>query len=266
MLKNTLTRIVLLTGVCSAGVAAWSLAPRQNNTSGGRVLNADGVTISESASVKQLPIEEERPPELLRPEPERRPRPQEATTSFAVPQHAAETTALATFSPVRWSSFGGAPGQGGNLPRESHAPITAILPAAGASGLTGVSKPAPASNVAHAPALAAAATNTPNQAIAPAVAPANTTAQVQPATPSLPLVFNDQALQAVSLTGDQAAQVQQLQEDFVQQIGPQNTFDPSYLARWQQAQASSNDILRAKFGWQLFNAMLASSAGGSAGP
>ncbi|MGI8437143.1 MAG: hypothetical protein ACR2NX_09605 [Chthoniobacterales bacterium] len=81
---------------------------------------------------------------------------------------------------------------------------------------------------------------------------------------SLPLVYQDAALQAANLAPEQAAAVVEIREQFTQDIGPQNIFDPEYLARWQAAHFNANDQLRATLGWAAFNQLSVASA--SAGP
>jgi hypothetical protein len=58
-----------------------------------------------------------------------------------------------------------------------------------------------------------------------------------------------------SLTPSQAEAVQQLQRQFVEDIGGlnQNPSDPSYLKRWGTAQQDSDDSLRALMGWSAFS-------------
>jgi hypothetical protein len=74
--------------------------------------------------------------------------------------------------------------------------------------------------------------------------------------PSYPLVFQNVNLDAMGFNKSQKAAVQQVQQQFVNDIGGanQNPNDPAYLARWQKAQTDADDMLRGLLGSQAYMA------------
>jgi hypothetical protein len=62
---------------------------------------------------------------------------------------------------------------------------------------------------------------------------------------SLPLVFQNKALESLSLNDEQKADLEWLRSEFVREIGGlnQNPSDPAYLERWQKAQPKLDDML-----------------------
>ena len=69
--------------------------------------------------------------------------------------------------------------------------------------------------------------------------------------PSYPLVFQKVNLDALGLTADQKTAIQQVQQQFVNDIGGlnQDPNDPAYLAKWQTAQNNADDMLRNLLGF-----------------
>jgi len=62
---------------------------------------------------------------------------------------------------------------------------------------------------------------------------------------SLPLIFQNKALESLSLNDEQKADLEWLRSEFVREIGGlnQNPSDPAYLERWQKAQPKLDDML-----------------------
>lgn len=72
--------------------------------------------------------------------------------------------------------------------------------------------------------------------------------------PKLPLVFQDYNPEALGLSERDVLDIETLQKNFTEEIGPQNAQDPDYRVRWNNAQWSADAKLRAMLGWRLFNA------------
>jgi hypothetical protein len=72
--------------------------------------------------------------------------------------------------------------------------------------------------------------------------------------PKLPLVFQEYNPEALGLSERDIMDIETLQKNFTEEIGPQNAQDPDYRARWNNAQWSADAKLRAMLGWRLFNA------------
>ena len=74
--------------------------------------------------------------------------------------------------------------------------------------------------------------------------------------PSYPLVFQNVNLDAMGFNDSQKAAVQQVQQQFVNDVGGpnQNPNDPDYLARWQKAQTDADDMLRGLLGSHAYMA------------
>lgn len=72
--------------------------------------------------------------------------------------------------------------------------------------------------------------------------------------PKLPLVFQDYNPEALGLSERDVMDIETLQKNFTEEIGPQNAQDPDYRVRWNNAQWSADAKLRAMLGWRLFNA------------
>jgi hypothetical protein len=74
--------------------------------------------------------------------------------------------------------------------------------------------------------------------------------------PSYPLAFQNVNPEALNLNADQKAAIQQVQQQFVNDIGGpnQNPSDPAYLAKWQTAQSAADDALLALLGRQGYMA------------
>jgi hypothetical protein len=72
--------------------------------------------------------------------------------------------------------------------------------------------------------------------------------------PSMPLVFQTLDPNQFQLTAVQQQVIGQLQTQFLGEIGGpnQDTNDPAYLARWQQAQHQTDDALRGLLGSQFY--------------
>ncbi len=75
-------------------------------------------------------------------------------------------------------------------------------------------------------------------------------------SPSYPLVFQKVNLDALGLTADQKTAIQQVQQQFINDIGGpnQNPDDPAYLANWQTAQSNADDALRNLLGFDGYMA------------
>ena len=75
-------------------------------------------------------------------------------------------------------------------------------------------------------------------------------------SPSYPLVFQKVDLDALGLTADQKTAIQQIQQQFVTDVGDpnQNPSDPAYLANWQTAQSNTDDALRNLLGFDGYMA------------
>jgi hypothetical protein len=73
---------------------------------------------------------------------------------------------------------------------------------------------------------------------------------------ALPLVLRDVDLSALSLNTRQIQLIANLRQKFVEEIGGsgQDPNDPNYRARWQQAEASANDHLKAILGLSAYQA------------
>jgi hypothetical protein len=72
--------------------------------------------------------------------------------------------------------------------------------------------------------------------------------------PKLPLVFQEYNPESLGLSERDVMDIENMQRNFTQEIGPQNAQDPEYRARWNNAQWSADAKLRAMLGWRLFNA------------
>ena len=73
--------------------------------------------------------------------------------------------------------------------------------------------------------------------------------------PAYPLVFQNANMENLGLNGNQKAAIQQLQKQFVNDLGgsDQNPSDPSYLANWQNAENNSDKMLLIDVGWQVYS-------------
>jgi hypothetical protein len=72
--------------------------------------------------------------------------------------------------------------------------------------------------------------------------------------PKLPLVFQEYNPETLGLSERDVMDIETLQKNFTQEIGPQKAQDPDYGARWNNAQWTADAKLRALLGWRLFNA------------
>jgi hypothetical protein len=74
--------------------------------------------------------------------------------------------------------------------------------------------------------------------------------------PSYPLVFQKVNMDALGLSASDKAAIQQVQQQFINDIGGpnQNPNDPAYLPKWQQAQINADDALRELLGSQGYMA------------
>ena len=72
--------------------------------------------------------------------------------------------------------------------------------------------------------------------------------------PSYPLVFQNVNADAMGLSDSQKAAIQQLQQQFVKDIGGpnQDPNNPAYLAKWQQAQFQSDTMLEYQVGYNPY--------------
>ena len=72
--------------------------------------------------------------------------------------------------------------------------------------------------------------------------------------PSYPLVFQNVNADAIGLNDSQKAAIQQLQQQFVKDIGGpnQDPNNPAYLAKWQQAQSQSDTMLEYQIGYNPY--------------
>ena len=80
----------------------------------------------------------------------------------------------------------------------------------------------------------------------------------QPAyTPVYPVAFRKVNLAALGFASTQQAAIQQVQQQFLADIGGynQDPSNPAYLARWQTAQATADDTLRGLLGTQAYMAL-----------
>jgi len=71
-----------------------------------------------------------------------------------------------------------------------------------------------------------------------------------------PLAFQNMNLDALGFSDSQKAAVQQVQQQFVNDVGGSNADpnSPDYLARWQKAQSDADDMLRGLLGSQAYMA------------
>lgn len=74
--------------------------------------------------------------------------------------------------------------------------------------------------------------------------------------PSYPLVFQNVNLDALGLSDSQKAAIQQVQQQFVNDVGGSNQDpnDPAYLSRWQKAQTDADAMLRGLLGRDAYMA------------
>lgn len=74
--------------------------------------------------------------------------------------------------------------------------------------------------------------------------------------PNWPLIMKAVDFQTIGFSPQQQAVVQQLQEQFVKDIGGtnQDPANPAYGKRWLTAAQIADEQLRAKIGWEAFNA------------
>lgn len=82
----------------------------------------------------------------------------------------------------------------------------------------------------------------------------------------MPLVFQEFDRQMWNLTDEQAAAIEQLRNQFVEDVGGinQDPTDPGYLEKWQKAQPAADALLWFKLGKDFFQqAQLISYASGS---
>lgn len=84
--------------------------------------------------------------------------------------------------------------------------------------------------------------------------PIVTLPNAQASRPKLPLVFQEYNPESLGLSERDVMDIENMQRNFTQEIGPQNAQDPEYRARWNNAQWSADAKLRAMLGWRLFNA------------
>lgn len=75
-------------------------------------------------------------------------------------------------------------------------------------------------------------------------------------------------LQSLGFSPQQQALVQQVQAQFVKDVGGpnQDPADPAYGQRWLTAAQRADEILRAKIGWTAFNAYSRAIAIGNTAP
>lgn len=75
---------------------------------------------------------------------------------------------------------------------------------------------------------------------------------VQPASP--PLAFQKIDPSALNLTEEQKQAIAGIQQDFLQQVGGinQDPNDPTYQARWRQAQPAADELLQAALGYDAY--------------
>lgn len=78
--------------------------------------------------------------------------------------------------------------------------------------------------------------------------------RVMVSAPAYPLVFQNVNTEAIGLNDSQKAAIQQLQQQFVNDIGGlnQDPNDPAYLAKWQQAQFQSDGMLEYQIGYNPY--------------
>jgi hypothetical protein len=74
--------------------------------------------------------------------------------------------------------------------------------------------------------------------------------------PSYPLAFENVNQDVLNLSAGQKAAIQQVQQQFVNEVGDpnQDPSSPAYLAKWQTAQSSADDMLRGLLGTQAYMA------------
>jgi hypothetical protein len=74
--------------------------------------------------------------------------------------------------------------------------------------------------------------------------------------PAYPLAYQNMNLDAIGFSATQKAAVAQAQQQFMNDVGDpnQNPSDPASLAKWQTAQSSADDTLRALLGTQAYMA------------
>jgi hypothetical protein len=154
------------------------------------------------------------------------------------------------------------------MPAEENSEIAYLLgltpqPAAAGADFGSSSAPTPAGTVAAtASSPASAATDLANASSLTQVATEVATTSPTPSDRNrwqgnpivYPLVFQKVDLPSLNLNADQAQAVQNLQQSFVDQIGGpnQDTSDPAYRQRWQQAQMVTDNMLRDILGWTGF--------------
>jgi hypothetical protein len=85
------------------------------------------------------------------------------------------------------------------------------------------------------------------------------------AAPVYPFVLRNVNLDALGLTVAQKTAVQELQQQFINDVGGlnENPSDPGYLRRWQQAQPQSDQLLKAMLGitaWENYQLLAADPA------
>jgi len=73
--------------------------------------------------------------------------------------------------------------------------------------------------------------------------------------PAYPLVFQNMNADDMGLSDSQKAAIQQLQQQFVKDIGGpnQDPSNPAYLAGWQNAQNNADNMLLIYVGWQIYS-------------
>jgi hypothetical protein len=73
--------------------------------------------------------------------------------------------------------------------------------------------------------------------------------------PAYPLVFQNVNADVMGLSDSQKAAIQQLQQQFVKDIGGpnQDPSNPAYLAGWQNAQNNADNMLLVYVGWQIYS-------------
>jgi hypothetical protein len=79
--------------------------------------------------------------------------------------------------------------------------------------------------------------------------------RVTVSAPAYPLVFQNVNADAMGLSDSQKAAIQQLQQQFVNDIGGpnQDPSNPAYLAGWQNAQNNADNMLLIYVGWQIYS-------------
>jgi hypothetical protein len=70
--------------------------------------------------------------------------------------------------------------------------------------------------------------------------------------PTEPLVFDNIDPAALQLNSGQMAVIDEVREQFRQEIGVQDTNDPTYVERWNQAQRNADDRLRGILGSRVY--------------